>query len=129
MTQEEILQYNRMCAEFLGWEQYLDVNERFYGNWKPSTTLEKPWSIRVERLFFDSDWNWIMEVVDSIEKINRLNDKEYYPYCITIWKNGCAISDGNNGYKIVNLLAASKKEAVVEAINKFLIWYEQNKTK
>lgn len=135
MNKQEIENYNRLCADFLGWEQYLDVNERFYGNWKPNTTLEKPWGIRVERLFFDSDWNWIMEVVEAIEKNKYLLDKER-PYYLTIDNNYCGIffnrwndkgKDFNGTKQIVSIKGNSKKEAVVEAINQFLIWYNSKK--
>ena len=53
-----------------------------------------------------------MEVVEAIEKKAWVNIK------------GCAVDIST----IVNLNAPTKKEAVVQAINQFLIWYEQNKT-
>lgn len=65
MTQE-IQQRSEQIALMLGWEQYQDYEERWFGHWKPNTTLEKPWSIRVERLEFHSDWNWLMEAVEFI---------------------------------------------------------------
>lgn len=93
MTQEEILQYKKRCAEFLGLEILKDEYCYDYPD-------------------FHSDWNWIMEVVEVIEKKAWVNIK------------GCAVDIST----IVNLNAPTKKEAVVEAINQFLIWYEQNKT-
>lgn len=85
MDKQEILDYNKRCAELLGWEN--------------DTSLLN--------LRFHSDWNWIMEVVDAIEKVAWVNIK------------GCAVDIST----IVNLNAPTKKEAVVQAINQFLIWH------
>lgn len=108
MTQEEILQYNKRCAEFLGGVYDSDMTRYWFhlpvkwdGLFAPTT----------EELKFYSDWNWIMAVVEAIEKKAWVNIK------------GCAVDIST----IVNLNAPTKKEAVVEAINQFLIWYEQNK--
>jgi hypothetical protein len=61
MTQQETQDRNKEIAKLLGWEQYKDSKERWFEHWKPNTMLEKPWSNRVERLEFDSDWNWLIE--------------------------------------------------------------------
>jgi hypothetical protein len=79
MTQQEITQLrNEQIALMLDWEQYQNSEERWFGHWKPSTTLasmiEKPWSIRVERLEFDSDWNWLMEAIQFLQ--NHFESKE-----------------------------------------------------
>lgn len=100
MTQEEILEYNKLCAEFLGEEMttyFVETQMDLIGS---------------SELHFHSDWNWIMEVVEAIEKKSWVNIK------------GCAVDIST----IANLNAPTKKEAVVQAINQFLIWYEQNKT-
>ena len=136
MTQEEILEYNKRCAEFLNfkyrnskkaWGKYpLDNN---------SFLALKGW-LSMDRLQFHSDWNWIMEVVEAIEKNKFLIDKER-PYYITIDNNYCGIffnrwndkgKDFGGTKQIVSIKADSKKEAVVQAINQFLIWYNENNT-
>ncbi len=97
--------YNELCAQFLGY-QITDFEE----------------------LKFNWDWNWIHEVVEKIEITNRKNDNEYYPYVVTIWKNGCNISDGNNGNILFqNFNPLGKKEAVINTIYEFLKWYYENK--
>ena len=105
MTQEEILQYNKRCAEFLGFK-YHEGSEYW------TTMLWGGAGFTLRKMKFDSDWNWIMAVVEAIE--NR-----------TAYVNikGCAVDIST----IANTSAPSKKESVVEAINQFLIWYEQNK--
>ena len=91
------------------------------------------------KLVFDSDLNLIMEVVEAIENLNRKDHLHYneikifrnhidVSYNMTTTKRYTfsddyleqAISDKRNHFK-------TKKEAVIEGINQFLIWYEQNK--
>lgn len=155
LTPEKILEYNKRCAEFLGAKinetlerVYIDkmkddemlfhnqsVNLQTY-EWNGTTNVHY---IPFDMLQFHSDWNWIMEVVEAIENLNR---KDYLHYNeIKIFRNYIdvsynmttkkrytfsndyseqALSQGRlSGIKHFN----SKKEAVIEAINEFLIWY------
>ena len=120
MNEKEILEYNKRCALFLG-AIYSEQAEAWgFGNAKNIGSkmfhgVMYHNVIQAERfekeLKFHSDWNWIMEMVEAIEK--------------KVWVNikGCAVDIST----IANLNAPTKKEAVVEAINQFLIWFEQNK--
>lgn len=108
MKQQEILKYNKRCAEFLGWKIVDGI----------ITLIPEESEFQHEVgysangfLKFHSDWNWIMEVVDAIEKK-------------VAWVNikGCAVDISS----ISNVNAKTKKEAVVQAINQFLIWYNEN---
>lgn len=102
MTQQEILDYNKRCAAFLGGVYDSDMTRYWFhlpikwdGLFAPTT----------EELKFHSDWNWIMEVVEAIlEKCSNSDDMEAY-------------------YNILDTFP--RKEAVVQAINKFLIWYNE----
>lgn len=100
MTQEEILQYNKRCAEFLGLEILKDEYCYDYPD-------------------FHSDWNWIMEVVEAIEKLG--DTSAMYGTLVDITTTYIAIGEIATDLKLVPM---TKKEAVVEAINQFLIWYE-----
>lgn len=110
MTQEEILEYNKRCAEFLGYINTTPTDKDFdiYHNEKGMIignkihTMIEPMSAK-----FHSDWNWIMEVVEVIEKKAWVKIK------------GCAVDIST----IANISAPTKKAAVVEAINQFLIWH------
>ena len=107
MTQEEILDYNKRCAEFLDKKyqnNHITGNYTHFSNQNPSGEV---W----EECKFHSDWNWIMEVVEAI-KIRIAN-----PTRLTV---ACFNGDINKA------LMSAKKEAVVEAINQFLIWYNEN---
>jgi len=118
MIQQEILEYNKRCAEFLGWNK--------------THPKIKDWHIYItpighisyDKMLFHSDWNWIMEVVEAIEKLK---------YLVVIQSNFCQIQEigtKKNDFKpyiIASIYSNDKKEAVVQAINQFLIWYNENK--
>lgn len=137
MKQEEILQYNKRCALFLG-AIYSEQAEAWgFGNAKNIGSkmfhgVMYHNVIQAERfekeLKFHSDWNWIMEVkekicqLDIIDELDTLYDsvaKGYHCVLLPTYKN---TFDG-----FYTKVLSTEKEAVVEAINQFLIWYEQNK--
>lgn len=60
MTQEEILDYNKLCAESLGWEYAKDRDI-----WNPNMHHDYSFTYSIN-LKFHSDWNWIMEICISI---------------------------------------------------------------
>jgi hypothetical protein len=107
MTQEEILQYNKMCAEFLNLHRDKEV------------AIYNLNAYQYDFLKFHSDWNWIMEVVEAIEKKG---------YEIDIFSNCVEICDTPDENYITEAVGKTKKEAVVQAINQFLIWYNENNT-
>ena len=67
MTKQEIENYNRLCAEFLGWKKHEKFNPPYFtsenGGW---------WE---KELKFHSDWNWIMIVVEAIERFKKIKNK------------------------------------------------------
>ena len=90
MTQEEILDYNKLCAEFLGytfshytndkskatpeikfvWGAEAEILKRCNAWWRCSKTPDDNFSWNFPSdLLFHSNWNWIMEVVEAIEKL------------------------------------------------------------
>ena len=118
MTEEEINNYNKRCASFLGWTYVssIDVKEGKY-----HTTIKAGWYTIVPKalalgltqhlykgrshnsLKFHSDWNWIMEILTKIQSL-PLDEHTH-----TIW----------------NLKFRERKEDVVQIINDFLISYEK----
>ena len=120
MTQQELLEYNKRCAEFLGYT--LRENDCYNGDDKLVAKLS---FLQTADLKFHSDWNWIMEVVEAIEKLTK---KDGYGYEILITNSLCVIEETNKIFDSnQRFYAKTRKEAVVGAINQFLIWYEQNK--
>ena len=125
MTQEEIINYNRNCVEFLGYTTP-------HPNFPTATYWYKEGKPPLALLSFHRYWNWIMEVVEAIEKTYS-NFHGYFGVFIN--PNGCTIqgtklrtNPENPHYAYYNeVILTDKKESVVEAINQFLTWYKNNK--
>lgn len=120
MTQEEIKNYNRLCAEFL---DYIIKSKNEWYNYEQAWLPKGKTHYALEQLKFHSDWNWIMEVVEAIEKLKycvnvTFHSKSRIHSCCVYNEKGELISmrEGNR---------ISKKEAVVQSINQFLIWYNE----
>ena len=149
MTQKEILDYNKLCAEFLGWkfsQNYENFDEYYYrwnkendGVWyRDEDFVENPESfdayyVKVNgiclkkylyTLKFDSDWNWIMEVkqeicqLDIVDEFNTWYDSVAKGYQCSITPSYKDTFDG-----FYTKICHEEKEAVVQAINQFLIWH------
>ena len=140
---EEILQYNSRCAEFLGWKE---TSEQFKIDWVGCKTKERLEKINKNHvpilekngdvifpdfaiMNFTNDWNWIMEVVTKIQLLDIVHDNTR-SYDSVFKEYQCTFSPQYKthdfGY-IVGKSKTSEKEAVIEAINQFLIWYNKNK--
>lgn len=136
MTQEEINKFNKKCAEFLGYKiVYPDIsddNAYWEREWENEGQTFRKILDRNDLLAFHKDWNWIMKVVEAIEKI--YDDFHGY-FGVYINSNSCTIQGTNlrtdpDNYHPAYFsehLGEDKKEAVVQAINQFLIWYNINK--
>lgn len=135
MTQEEILEYNRRCADFMKPDSY-DKRRKDYPF--PFPVIEivpaenimgygsvpegeiKHYRGQPDLMKYHSDWNWIMEVVEAIEKLDRGDEHGKF----RLIRYGSSVN-WNNLPPSIN--SKSPKEAVVQAINQFLIWYKKNK--
>lgn len=123
MKQKEILEYNKLCAEFLGLE--------LSGPGFPSGYFYKQDYYHFEDLKFHSDWNWIHEVLKKITTIQY--HWELINFHGTFEEKNCMKCEifslrpyeSNNGF---SYKSSDEKEAVIQAINQFLIWYNENKT-
>ncbi len=132
MTPEKILEFNKLCCLFLNWKFNPTTSIHFpKGTW---IDLNGIGHCAEKGLKFHSDWNWIMEVVEAIEinfPIHTLQweyddreefakDGRYKAYWFTLHPKD-EICSG-----LTDLRNKSRKEAVVQAINQFLIWYNEN---
>ena len=151
MTEEEINEYNYLCAKFLTWSynRENDFNKfrdskskniksisdmKIYLNWKWIHEVCEDVKY-ISDMDFYSDWNWIHEIIDAIEKDKYLLDKER-PYQLIINGNYCEIcfcrwnDKGKDFYGTKQIIVTkkdSKKESVVHAIYSFLKFYYDNK--
>ena len=120
MTQEEILKYNKLCADVMGWQ---NLNDDSYPEYL--TPMGDFYSLK--NLMFDSDWNWIMMVIEKIEGLG-FNTDSYSPI-----QGSVELEDTLHQFNIWDKInpeiqgrAKTKKEATIQAIYKFLIWYNEN---
>lgn len=70
---------------------------------------------------FDTDWNWLMEVVEKIENLNEYISIYLYPQGCTISK--CKEFEGDKDYFDISIDGDSKIEAVYNACVEFIQWY------
>jgi len=142
MNQDEILDYNIRCAKFLGWKIISKNEFNLLGeNSYTGENKDVKWGI-IEFLKFHSDWNRIHEVLDAIEekldgtrpfKYGKLDSLDFsisnhsVKVKALFWTNPDAIS-GNHWsiFKYNKKFGKlTKKEAVVQAVDAFLKWNEQ----
>jgi len=103
---------NKLMAEFLGYSQphpEYPQSTYWYKQGKPPITI----------LRFDTDWNWLMEVVDKINNYNNI---------FSINENKVIITNNEKNEVILIVISGSMKEAVYNACIQFIQWYNQNKT-
>jgi hypothetical protein len=107
MTQQEIQERNKQIALMLGWYEENNtwkVLENFRGGF---IAVNKGSDLK-----FNSDWNWLMEAVELIEKIYN-NQPIYFGH------NDCVIFSP----KTIKSKGKDKKEAVFIAVSDFAKLY------
>lgn len=128
MTQQEIQERNKQIALMLGWtlKRYPTyISSPFHGRsvwWSPGTT--KTFCCIKGEEFFHSDWTWLMEAVEFIEKQS---------ICVWIHGNNCLIqSVGKKENKFspityTEVYGKNKKLAVFIAVSDFAKLYNEKK--
>jgi hypothetical protein len=114
------MEENKLIAEFMGFQQ---TNLGWYDAEETLINVESDNTF--DTLKYDTDWNWLMAVVDKIERI------EDGKYDVNILKNGTQIIDYTaGGIEICNNVGKigynEKIEHTYQAVIKFIKWYEQN---
>ena len=142
MKEFDVKEFNRLCAELLGYVNTTPTDKDFNIHEHPETKK------MIETNFtnvFTEDWNWIMQVVEKIESLivagveeSRNLELEEVEWSFTFEINGkqCMINrdcspqfwgTSSDFLKLYSCENKSKKESVVKAIWQFLNWYEKNK--
>ena len=104
------LENNKLIAEFLCTTQKTEGLDDCY--------ILKGMAYHIEDLKFDTDWNWIIPVVEKIESLGYWLNKIDGDYWI-VNDNGDTIID--------NTEHSGGIIAVYNACVEFIKWYEQNK--
>ena len=92
---------NELIAEFMGWSIQKDPTERFFGHYFT------PERIKHEKLFFDTDWNYLMPIVRKIEAIENIYEIEEF-------------------LLIRDELCTGRIETSYQAVINFIEWYNEN---
>lgn len=129
MKEQEIIENSRLLAEFLGAPITQDGEFEMYGL-IPSVE-DGEWEshfFKPENMPFDTDWNWIMEVV---QRINTIDD---FKYTVRIYSMDIEIYNNETGDTIVNLFSDYSTDQLILSVYgacvEFVKWYnEQNKQK
>lgn len=115
---------NKLIAEFLG------VYQDDKGYWGFTNTKEhQRWHTDrfLDATHYDTDWNWLMDVVSKIESIvwEDLNDTSFN---VTIGATSyCVIQDNNGGVIEIIGQGSTKIESVYKACVEFIKWYNEQK--
>jgi len=106
---------NKLIAEFMGFKINTTTSIDVLYNEKTCEVLD------LNKLKYHFDWNWLIEVVEKIEK----------NYIVDICGKAVSIHE-NNGEMIVDLCGknySNKTEAVYNACVKFIKWHNQQNQK
>lgn len=117
MTQEWINQFNKKCAEFMGYK-LVPFHSPFLGlGWKSENILNPMYKYlegnEESQIYFHSDWNWIMEVVEQINELPNKYDGNFSEL------NGKVFSIKHMMFHEI----IGKKESIIQVINRFIDWY------
>ena len=129
---ENIIENNKMIAEFLDWE-FDDLSETFETPFlklvDPQAFGDEQFSCKLQdfELDFHTDYNWLIKVVEKIENLQDENSCAIYN--VRIEQCFVEIIINHISETIVEVDSNSKIQAVYQACVEFIKWYnEQNKT-
>lgn len=119
-----IIENNKLIAEFMGWEEADNDMYDFPDNFK-DTLREEYDCIDGSLMKFNTSWDWLMPVVEKIESFIFDEDNSFN---VTIGAtNYCVIQDSNGEvYDEVEDMGESKIQTVYNGIVKFIKWYNKN---
>ena len=126
---DNIVENNKLIAEFMGGLYNNQAMLSLQSNeiWLPYHGVCNYKSDNGKSLKYHSDWNWLMRVVEKIEKIPEKNDNWFN---VTVGASCyCIIQDatGELSFEIIGD-GRTKIEATYNACIEFIKWYnEQNK--
>jgi hypothetical protein len=113
---EMITQNNILIAEFMGFKKDSPSTNWYYD-------LKKSRYYRLNELLYDTDWNWLMKVVDKIESLGYVHS--IYGNFSTFLKKGTF----NELIWVDEFRGNTKLEAVYISVIEFIKWYNETKQK
>ncbi len=119
------MENNKLIVEFMGLKPKMESPDVYVFSDMPYFSVrennpEDAMNAIVKYSKYDSDWNWLMKVVEKIENYNEFTDVLFAP-------RGCAIDCYiENGFSFSND-CDTKIEAVYNACVEFIKWYNLTK--
>ena len=126
---ENIIENNKLIAEFLDWE-FDDLSETFETPFlklvDPEAFGDEQFSCKLQdfELEFHTDWNWLMKLVEKIE----IQSEELFGGYKDVIINGCGCGIATKD-DMISIAATSKIEAVYIACVEYIKWYNSQKEK
>ena len=123
------MESNRIIADFIGaiqaYKPYVNTDDMEYDMYGVIPTIEdgeneKHYFLPQEMLF-DTDWNWLMVVVEKIE--NMEDENRCSKYNFEMVQTFVEIIDNNNSDTIVEIDKNTKIQATYKAVVEFIKWY------
>jgi hypothetical protein len=124
---------NKLIADFIGavqtYKPYVNTDDMEYDMYGVIPTIEdgeneKHYFLPQEMLF-DTDWNWLMVVVEKIE--NMEDENRCSKYNFEMVQTFVEIIDNNNSDTIVEIDKNTKIQATYKAVVEFIKWYNKQK--
>lgn len=107
MNKDAVLEFNKRCAKKLGWVNKGMVNLELW------VSDKFPSGIATPDLKFHSDWDWIHLIAVSLKDIHNPYENSNTTF-LTLRR------------EVQYRIGISDKEGAIQALNDFLIWYENN---
>jgi hypothetical protein len=123
LTPEEILEGNKLIAQFMG--DYFDTGL------EPSYYIRYNQEYKLEDSQFHSSWDWIMPVVDKINGMGKAYSFAIFKtyVSLTVEKGGKVFKDYSFAFSEYITTEQTGKQAAFKLIVKFVKWENENKLK
>jgi hypothetical protein len=107
---------NKIITEFMGFT--FEKNLGWYDNdmLMEQIVYDQQNGNCFDKLLFDTDWNWLMGVVEKIESLG---------YYVKILKSTCVILDVEERCIVIELNTLTKIEVVYNACVEFIKWHNE----
>ncbi len=109
---------NKLLAEFMGKKELITESQFLAMEHKAHNPTI------IEYLRYDTDWNWLMQVVEKIEDIESID--------VDILSHGTRIYEWRSGGRVIadncaDISFNKKIEHTYDSVIKFVKWYNLNK--
>ena len=138
---------NKIIVEFMEFKQCKGIRSesgKYFDYWakenfscieEQEIQIESEWGyglveqdlLFAEQLKFHKDWNWLMEVVEKIEGLEKGK------YSLITQQKSCLLWDNDKGEELEDFNSSFKAETKIEAVYnacvEFIKWYNENGAK